>query len=241
MPQFETHIVMAGPGPAIHDFEPHRRCTEVVDARTGLPPDLIRETKLDEIGPDSKPRRYRIAVKPGCGPLWEVGRPVARLRAMAFTRDGRWLRSPHPGARRLHVAWGFVAALLALGPAMAAPDPLDAYRWRARILLLMASDRADPRLADQLGRLRAVEADVRERQLVVLTALPDGTVHEASGAEVGRLPQGWHEGWRWGEGFQAVLIGKDGGEKARWTAPVDPQAVFADIDRMPMRRSEMGH
>ena len=119
---------------------------------------------------------------------------------------------------------------------MAAPDLLDTYRWRARILLLMAADRADPQLADQLGRLRAADAGVRERQLVVLTALPDGTVHEASGAEIGHLPQGW----RRGGSFQAMLIGKDGGEKARWTAPVDPQVIFADIDRMPMRRSEMG-
>ena len=155
---------------------------------------------------------------------------------MAFLRGRGWLRSLRPGARQSRAAWGFVAALLVLGPAMASPDPLDAYRWRARILLLMAPDRADPQLADQLGRLRAAEAGVRERQLVVLTALPDGTVHEAGGAEVGHLSQRL----RRGEGFQAVLIGKDGGEKARWTAPVDPQAVFADIDQMPMRRSEMG-
>ena len=159
---------------------------------------------------------------------------------MVLVEGRRWLHSLHPGACRSRVAWGVAAALLALGPAMAAPDPLDAYRWRARVLLLMAPDRTDPQLADQLGRLRAAEAGVRERQLVALTVLPDGSVHETSGAEVGRLPQGRHEEWRRSEGFQAVLIGKDGGEKARWTAPVDPQTVFADIDRMPMRRSEMG-
>ena len=132
--------------------------------------------------------------------------------------------------------WCILAVLLAFAPGMATSDPLDAYRWHARVLLLSAPDAGDPLLADQLGRLRAAEAGLRERQVVVFTALPDGTLLDAEGTKVGPAPPGWP---RRG-GFQAVLIGKDGGEKNRWTEPVNPQTIFAEIDRMPMRRSEMG-
>lgn len=36
-----------------------------------------------------------------------------------------------------------------------------------------------------------------------------------------------------------VLVGKDGTEKRRDTAPVDAAAIFETIDAMPMRRAEM--
>jgi hypothetical protein len=40
-------------------------------------------------------------------------------------------------------------------------------------------------------------------------------------------------------GWQTALVGKDGGVKARWASPVDPDDIFALIDAMPMRRDEM--
>ena len=38
-----------------------------------------------------------------------------------------------------------------------------------------------------------------------------------------------------------ILIGKDGGEKQRWSEPVEPQEFFQIIDAMPMRQDEMKH
>ena len=37
----------------------------------------------------------------------------------------------------------------------------------------------------------------------------------------------------------ALLIGKDGGVKRRADEPLDPAAVYAQIDAMPMRRAEI--
>ncbi|MDG2021610.1 MAG: DUF4174 domain-containing protein [Phycisphaerales bacterium] len=43
-----------------------------------------------------------------------------------------------------------------------------------------------------------------------------------------------------GEGeFEAVLVGKDGGVKARYRETVDPSTIFPFIDAMPMRMDEM--
>jgi hypothetical protein len=39
--------------------------------------------------------------------------------------------------------------------------------------------------------------------------------------------------------FAVVLIGRDGGEKARWTEPVAATEIWERIDAMPMRRSEL--
>ena len=39
--------------------------------------------------------------------------------------------------------------------------------------------------------------------------------------------------------FQAVLVGKDGGVKHRWSAIVEPAEIFGLIDAMPMRIREM--
>ena len=39
--------------------------------------------------------------------------------------------------------------------------------------------------------------------------------------------------------FTVILIGKDGGEKHRTNALLSPQALFALIDVMPMRKAEM--
>ncbi len=50
-------------------------------------------------------------------------------------------------------------------------------------------------------------------------------LRDASGIEAGR--------------FAVVLVGKDGGEKARWSGPVSEREVFARVDAMPMRRREM--
>lgn len=41
------------------------------------------------------------------------------------------------------------------------------------------------------------------------------------------------------EPFVLVLVGKDGGEKYRSPKPVFPDTIFAIIDAMPMRQSEM--
>jgi hypothetical protein len=42
-----------------------------------------------------------------------------------------------------------------------------------------------------------------------------------------------------GEGFQMILIGLDGEVKQRWDGPVSEEMVFAAIDAMPMRRSQV--
>lgn len=41
------------------------------------------------------------------------------------------------------------------------------------------------------------------------------------------------------DGFEALLVGRDGGVKLRYPEPIGPDELFGRIDEMPMRRREM--
>ncbi|MBB6309313.1 DUF4174 domain-containing protein [Xanthobacter tagetidis] len=110
--------------------------------------------------------------------------------------------------------------------APAAADRLDVLRWQARPVVVFAPSAADPRLADQAARFAAQRAGLSERHMVVLT------VTDAADPLRRRLNVA-------ADRFRVLLVGKDGHVAGRWSAPVDPDALFALIDKMPMRRDEM--
>ena len=122
---------------------------------------------------------------------------------------------------------GFGLAALTAGAAAA--GPLDAYRWRSRVLVLSAPDAADADLRAQRAALGRVRGGVSERDLVVLEAVGTGAEARALRVQLS-LPDGE---------FRAVLVGKDGGAKLTEAAPIPPQKLFATIDAMPMRRGEI--
>ena len=149
-----------------------------------------------------------------------------------------------------HVVTGLAAALIAslLASPLAAPasaqgaDPLAALKGEKRIVLLFSKSRSLAALDRQEAEFRERRPDVRERDMVVFTVPGSDPVQDAIGYE--RLPYGATRALRRryapeGTGLTVVLIGKDGGEKARWERAVDPDEVFALIDAMPMRQREM--
>jgi len=139
-----------------------------------------------------------------------------------------------------------VVTLLTPLLARAEPDPLSAYRWKHRLLVLYVPDtepgRArlatfrtslDDRMEDVLARdLLIVPVGDLPRAGDTLQPVVDLGVQERSGV---RRRLGLH-----GQGAQLVLIGKDGGVKTRQSeGAFDLERLFALIDSMPMRRAEM--
>ncbi len=115
-----------------------------------------------------------------------------------------------------------VLLLLLVPPMSVRADSLSDYRWKNR-LVLWQSDSAEFREKFQ-KTWDAVAAECAERDVLVLpiegAALRD-ELDVAAGENV------------------ILLVGKDGGVKERWSEAVDPAAVFALIDAMPMRKREM--
>lgn len=143
--------------------------------------------------------------------------------------------------------WGlaitFALAPLWLSPAFAAAsagdNPLLAERWKTRPVVLVVPTRDDPLLRRMQAALDATptrEAFL-DREMVLytvvagegrrngrpLSARRTGALLDALGLEAGGVPT-------------FVLVGKDGGTKMKTEPEVELDAVFAEIDRMPMRR-----
>ncbi|SER21238.1 protein of unknown function [Faunimonas pinastri] len=129
------------------------------------------------------------------------------------------------------------AATLGLGIAAAGAAPLVSLRWNNRVLLIHAGAADDSRLAEEKRRIASAHAELADRDMVVIAQVG------AAEPELlyGSAPKGAVASFRTAPaepGFQIVLIGKDGGEKGRWSEPVAMNEVFGLIDAMPMRRAE---
>ena len=133
-----------------------------------------------------------------------------------------------------------LATSAALGPVQAAAAELGDYLWERRPLLVFAPTESDPRLVETMRRIEASRCDFVDRDMVLGRIVADGTstldgrVIDTDQAQ--RLLSEFGVG---ASSFSVVLIGKDGGEKLRVNAIPDLPAIYAVIDGMPMRGSEM--
>ena len=123
-------------------------------------------------------------------------------------------------------------------------DPLSAYRWKHRLLLVYVPDTESGRSTLQTFRASLDERmeDVRDRDLLIVPvgdlprtgdALRPAVDVDAPGRSHVRRRFGLQ-----GPEVQLLLIGKDGGVKARQSGVLlDLERVFEQIDSMPMRPS----
>ena len=118
-------------------------------------------------------------------------------------------------------------------------NPLVAERWKTRPVVVVVPQAADPLLANVNAALEktATREAFRERDMALYTVIAgkgsrNGQALDA--AQTRALLQALRLDARGPATF--VLVGKDGGVKMTEGADVDLQAVFAEIDRMPMRR-----
>ena len=136
-------------------------------------------------------------------------------------------------------AWLGVCLVVPPSVAAADPNPLVAERWKTRPVVVVVPTQGDALLArvkEALGRTATREAFI-EREMVLYTVVAgrgarndkplDVPQAQALLRALGLNPAGPPT---------FVLIGKDGGAKMTEGADVDLQAVFAEIDRMPMRQ-----
>jgi hypothetical protein len=122
----------------------------------------------------------------------------------------------------------------------AAAEPLDAYRWKNRLIIAsVPTGEARDQLTTSLAAHRA---EIDERDLKVIdvssaSARIPGTVRfdpQQTTALRERLKLSARE-----TDAVFILIGKDGGEKARQRGTLKLASWFTLIDAMPMRREEI--
>jgi hypothetical protein len=130
------------------------------------------------------------------------------------------------------LACALVALLL---PTPAAGATLDDLRWSWRVILAWAEPGTDAE-ASFRRRVAELSCEIGARDVAVYRIHGDGAEPLTPDAPPLALSgQGPRTG---AAGFEMVLIGKDGGVKARSTTPAELPDLLARIDRMPMRRRE---
>lgn len=132
--------------------------------------------------------------------------------------------------------------LLALSASFLLPDSVSAdlsvYRWKNRILLVNTA-------RDQHGKvvaaLRQHRSGLLDRDLVVIDlSFHDKRIPQSirpAAADLDSLRSRY--GLTGESGCVFLLLGKDGGLKARQSGELNLSRLFALIDTMPMRREEM--
>lgn len=103
---------------------------------------------------------------------------------------------------------------------------LSQFVWKKRPVVVFADNEADPRFIEQLELLREGEADLADRDVVVLL---DTDPDAKSDLRLKLRPRG----------FMLAIIGKDGGIKLRKPFPWDVREITRSIDKMPMRKREV--
>ncbi|MEM7242505.1 MAG: DUF4174 domain-containing protein [Pseudomonadota bacterium] len=104
---------------------------------------------------------------------------------------------------------------------------LSAFLWQARPVVIFANTAEDLRFQTQLENLLSEEDDVVERDIVIITDTDPAVL---SPIRTALRPRDFH----------MVLIGKDGDVKLRKPRPWDMRELSRAIDKMPMRKREMG-
>lgn len=117
---------------------------------------------------------------------------------------------------------------------------LEDYRWKNRLVLVFESADDKKEYITQLNELNKSREGINERDMLVflvrpnaVTDLEDQSISPLSSVDLKK---------RFGIGedeMATLLIGKDGGVKLRSKKAVSSQELFALIDGMPMRRSEI--
>jgi len=134
-----------------------------------------------------------------------------------------------------------LAASAAIMPAAAAAAELSDFLWQGRPLLVFAPTNNDPRLVETVRRIEATRCAFAERDMALGLIVADGTgTLDGDLVDTQQAQRLMSEFGIGANGFSAVLIGKDGGEKLRVNDVPDMGAIYAVIDGMPMRGREMG-
>ncbi|UCH47326.1 MAG: DUF4174 domain-containing protein [Betaproteobacteria bacterium] len=123
---------------------------------------------------------------------------------------------------------------------LAQSNPLSQYRWKNRPLLVFAEDADDRNTQETREALRASACELTDRDMVIGWILERGESRLGATPIDSRTANALRSHLQVREGnFAAVLVGKDGGVKARYAKAPNLEEVFSLIDGMPMRRSEM--
>ena len=140
------------------------------------------------------------------------------------------------GIKALPVLLMFAASS---GYALDATNLMSELTWEKRVLLIFAADELDDGFQSQERILEAIGGGLLERDMIVIRAFADNRILIDEQSH-GQSAPGFYQRFAVDKNeFRVILVGKDGGVKLDSVSAVSGNDLFALIDSMPMRRSEM--
>ncbi len=131
-------------------------------------------------------------------------------------------------------------SLVMLGLSLQQSNPLNEYQWQNRLILVFNDSDSEVQAQKQLDKFAGLTPELQERDLLIFriddSQVSNGLDSKVTDIEAASLRKSFDIDI---EEFAVLLIGKDGGVKLRSEQVVSSQELFALIDGMPMRRSEI--
>lgn len=113
------------------------------------------------------------------------------------------------------------------------------YQWKYRLVILLTDSQDSQLYQLQVTDLKTDLPGLKERKILVITLTPnyqitgiDNEVKLKAGLDYEKLKKETN-------GFEVILVGLDGYIKLQQSELLTHQELFAQIDRMPMRRDEI--
>ena len=116
---------------------------------------------------------------------------------------------------------------------------LSSRQWKNRVLLVMSENPNDPLVKQQISLFSQDAEELKERKLLLLQVFPEFYLMGGDSAIRRTSTEVYFDYKSAKKSFELILIGLDGDEKLRRTELMRPEDLYALIDSMPMRRSEM--
>ena len=127
-------------------------------------------------------------------------------------------------------------------------SPLERFQWHYRPLLVFAPSQENLDYQQQTSAISDNQLAFHERDMLHVAIVGDVVDLQQQASRSTTPPKATNHPWADSlrrhynisrNTFTVILIGKDGGEKARWSSPVTMTEIFTRIDAMPMRQREI--
>ena len=113
------------------------------------------------------------------------------------------------------------------------------YQWKNRLVVLLTDSQDSELYQLQLKDLKTDLPGLEERKILVITLTPNYQITGIDNEIKKKAALNYSKLKKETDGFEVILVGLDGYSKLRQSKLLSHQELFAQIDRMPMRRDEM--
>ena len=116
---------------------------------------------------------------------------------------------------------------------------LKEHQWKNRLVLIITKDLTSNIFKRQNETLASKTEELKQRKILIYKIIPENYQFEYSNKNTIQNDKMFRKYNKADSMFKLILIGLDGGIKLEQTEFLSTEKLFAIIDGMPMRRSEI--